>query len=103
MTTVGYGDISPITPLGKVVAIFIALFGALLTALFVVTVEWMLEFENSENKAYKMLESLLKKDELRNAAATALLRVFRMGRAKTKSKKLKFRKKLREDFLKLRK
>lgn len=45
MTTVGYGDIFPLTPLGKVVAIMVALFGALLTALFVVTVERMLVYE----------------------------------------------------------
>lgn len=98
MTTVGYGDIYPQTPLGKVIAIMIALFGALLTALFVVTVERMLVYEVPELKAYELLEKIMKKEELREAAIVALQRVFQLERAEGK-KKLKLKKKIRGDFL----
>jgi voltage-gated potassium channel len=50
MTTVGYGDFFPITPLGRFFAIFECLWGVLLTALVVVSLSNVLEMNKSEEK-----------------------------------------------------
>ena len=42
LTTVGYGDMRPESPLGRIVGVMIALWGGILTALIVVTVERVL-------------------------------------------------------------
>jgi hypothetical protein len=56
ITTVGYGDISPNTEPGKIVAMVAALWGALLTSLIVVTVQSIFDLPLNQLKALKHIE-----------------------------------------------
>lgn len=51
-TTVGYGDVYPITPLGKILSAIIVLIGIMLFALptSILTAEFLNEFQNKKNK-----------------------------------------------------
>jgi hypothetical protein len=50
MTTVGYGDLFPVTPFGRFFAIFECLWGVLLVSLVVVSFTNILELSKSEEK-----------------------------------------------------
>ena len=56
ITTVGYGDISPNTEPGKIVAMVAALWGAILTSLIVVTVQSIFDLPLNQLKALKHIE-----------------------------------------------
>jgi hypothetical protein len=51
ITTVGYGDLSPNTPAGKILAIGCALWGSTLVSLLVVTQMGMFELSHNQTKA----------------------------------------------------
>lgn len=101
MTTVGYGEISPNTTFGKVTAVATALWGALLTALFVVTAEWVLGQSRIEQKCYDLLENLELKDALRESAVKILIKTYRLNSSKTVRKRKKMRKSVRGELLNL--
>ena len=52
MTTVGYGDYYPITNLGRLVNIFVSIWGTFLTSLMVVALQNLLVFTDNEDKAF---------------------------------------------------
>lgn len=76
MTTVGYGDISPVSHNGKLLAIILSIWGVFVVSLFVVTLTNMLEFSESEEKSFKILVKLAAKEELKIAAVNAMQSTF---------------------------
>ena len=68
MTTVGYGDINPMTEIGKLVIIFISLFGIVVVSLMVVIISKELEFSGPEGNAYTVLRKLQYKEQLKISA-----------------------------------
>jgi hypothetical protein len=72
MTTVGYGDISPLSHNGKILAIVVSIWGVFVVSLFVVTLTNMLIFTESEKKSFGILIKLQAKEELKLAAVNAM-------------------------------
>jgi potassium intermediate/small conductance calcium-activated channel subfamily N protein 2 len=72
MTTIGYGDYYPISHCGRFVAILTAFWGVLDTSLFVVALMSITKFSDSEQKAYRLLERLQLKDDLKLEAVNML-------------------------------
>ncbi|MEM4496692.1 MAG: potassium channel family protein, partial [Archaeoglobaceae archaeon] len=62
ITTIGYGDIYPVTPLGKLIAMVIVLMGVAVVSLFTASVLSVVMTEKERNLK-KDLETLLKKYE----------------------------------------
>lgn len=50
MTTVGYGDITPITIGGRIIGVIICIWGMFLTSFFTVTLTNYLEFQPGQSK-----------------------------------------------------
>lgn len=59
MTTVGYGDYFPMTNLGRIIGIITAFWGVFFVSLFVVALTNTLELEESEDRAFILLNRLL--------------------------------------------
>lgn len=72
MTTVGYGDMYPQTPMGRYVAIFAALLAVVLVALAVGAVTDRLTLSRDESKVLEFLDNIRSKQE-RKAVAGRLL------------------------------
>jgi len=99
MTTVGYGELSPITSMGKITAVITALWGALLTSLFVVTAERVLLQSRVEKKCYDLLDSLEAKKNLTDSVAKVLMKNSKLKSTKNKRKKRKLQVSVREEVL----
>lgn len=52
MTTVGYGDIFPISTMGKCICVFMCFWGNFLTSLIIVSLAGLVEFKQSEDRAF---------------------------------------------------
>jgi len=74
MTTVGYGDTYPQTPLGRYVAIVAALLAVVLVALAVGSVTERLALTRDESKVLEFIESIRTTQERKMAAARMLQR-----------------------------
>ena len=61
MTTVGYGDISPTSNIGRVVGVITALWGAIVTSLFVIVLFRMIELEGNDERNIEMITTLTEK------------------------------------------
>jgi len=57
-TTVGYGDYIPQTPLGRVIILFVAIWGTLIVSIMLVVVTNTLSMENCEIRTAKILDKL---------------------------------------------
>ncbi len=77
MTTVGYGDVYPKSYGGRLLGIFICLWGVLLVSLFVVTISEALEFDHPQKNSYLLLQRLLFKEELRKESAVAISAMYK--------------------------
>ena len=69
MTTVGYGDMFPITTLGRVVGIAIGFAGTVVVALIVSFFNDKLNLENEEKSALDFLQRVNQKEEIMRASA----------------------------------
>ena len=78
MTTIGYGDYSAQSHMGRLIAIIIAFWGVFYVSLFVVALNNMLNFTSPQNKAYMLLTRLCAKEQLRTEAAGMLSSAYRM-------------------------
>jgi len=72
MTTVGYGDTYPQTPLGRYVAIIAALLAVVLVALAVGSVTERLTLTRDESKVLEFIESIRNTQDRKTAAARML-------------------------------
>ena len=61
-TTVGYGDYYPQTPLGRIIVLFVAIWGTLIVSIMVVVVSNTLRMEKSQLRTSKLLNKLFLKD-----------------------------------------
>lgn len=62
MTTIGYGDYSAGSHMGRLIAIIIAFWGVFYVSLFVVALSNILNFDSPEQKAFMLLSRLLAKE-----------------------------------------
>ena len=61
LSSVGYGELYPKTFFGRIVGIYICFWGIFIVSFFVVTVNSVLEFSDSEEKSYNLLMRLYHK------------------------------------------
>lgn len=65
MTTVGYGDMYPITNLGRIINILASIGGTFFVALLTLSLQNSLTFTSFEEKAYSFRKKLLMEDQLK--------------------------------------
>eukprot|EP00344_Euplotes_crassus_P003407 CAMPEP_0196996364 /NCGR_PEP_ID=MMETSP1380-20130617/2261_1 /TAXON_ID=5936 /ORGANISM="Euplotes crassus, Strain CT5" /LENGTH=187 /DNA_ID=CAMNT_0042412301 /DNA_START=870 /DNA_END=1433 /DNA_ORIENTATION=+ len=85
MTTVGYGDFFPKSNPSRIVGIICSFYGVYLVSLFVITLENLLRFDQSESRSYELISRLEDKEELKLQAVNVITSAFRHKRAKRKS------------------
>ena len=72
MTTVGYGDMSPRTIVGKLIMVACAFAGIIIVSLMVVIITNELDFNGPEGNAYTVMKKLQYKELLRETALRIL-------------------------------
>lgn len=77
LATVGFGEFTLKTSLGRLVGLITAFWGTFIVSYFVVTVTNMLTFAAPEEKSYILLQRLHFKEELKEHAVSALANAFR--------------------------
>ena len=86
MTSVGFGDISPVTPLGWIVAAICVTWGVLIMAVMVGVMTQILSLNSKETQSLMIKRKLLKKNDLRKSAGDylrySLCRVWKNKRYK---------------------
>ena len=82
MTTVGYGDFYPKSNPSRIVGIICSFYGVYLVSLFVITLENLLRFDQSESRSYELISRLEDKEELKLQAVNVITSAFRHKRAK---------------------
>jgi Ion channel len=97
MTTIGYGDYSASSHMGRLIAILIAYWGVFYVSLFIVALNNMLNFTSPQNKAFMLLTRLCAKEQLRTEAAGMLSAAYRMKLYKRKGSEKYKAKLLQED------
>lgn len=87
MTTVGYGDYYPITNLGRLVNIFVSIWGTFLTSLMVVALQSLLVFTDLQDKAFYYREKQQLKETFERRTAKLFKAAFGYIFAKKKYRK----------------
>jgi hypothetical protein len=77
LATVGFGEFTLKTSLGRLVGLITAFWGTFIVSYFVVTVTNMLTFASPEEKSYILLQRLHYKEELKEYAVNVLSNAFR--------------------------
>ena len=77
MSTVGYGDFTLKTNLGRTVGLMVCFWGTFLISFFVVSVNNMLTFEELQEKSYNTLQRLHISESLKVQAANVLTSAYR--------------------------
>ena len=68
MTTVGFGDMSPVTPLGRIVAAVCAIWGVLILAVMVGVLTHILSLDAKETQSILILKKLQSKEKIKEEA-----------------------------------
>ena len=71
-TTVGYGDYYPQTPLGRIIILFVAIWGTLIVSIMVVVVSNTLSMQKSELRTSRILNKLDLRLDLQNKASSVI-------------------------------
>ena len=58
LTSVGYGDLYPKTNVGRIIGLFLSIWGAVIISLLVISLDTVLQFTDPELKSYKLLVRL---------------------------------------------
>jgi len=82
MTTVGYGDFYPKSNPSRIVGILCSFYGVYLVSLFVIALESLLRFDQSEERSYELISRLEDKEELKLEAVNVITSAFRHKKAK---------------------
>ncbi|CAI2364887.1 unnamed protein product [Moneuplotes crassus] len=98
MTTVGYGDFYPKTILGRFLGYCSAFVGVALESLVILSFQTGFLLRNAELSAYIMLDSLRKKEKLKERAGRMLVAQYRLQHSTEKTRS-KYLKKLRLCFI----
>lgn len=69
LTTVGYGDISPKTAIGRSLVIILVLWGGFIVSIMVAVLNNIFEMDQRELKVLSLIKKLNKKNDIREAAA----------------------------------
>eukprot|EP00347_Sterkiella_histriomuscorum_P003133 403365464 len=78
MTTVGYGDVYAMSHAGRAIAIICAFIGVMIVSMFVVCLYNILQFDQSQEKSFNLLERLQLKDFLRIYAVGMLASTYKI-------------------------
>ena len=73
MATVGYGDFSPISYLGRIISMCACFWGVFVLSIMVVILNNLLEFSDPESKSYDLLLNMKRKDELRATTVNVII------------------------------
>jgi hypothetical protein len=77
MTTIGYGDWYPLTPLGRVSAVLASLCGLVLTAILISAIMNVFQPDSSEAKLMRGLHKMERRKERKTCAANMLVAFYR--------------------------
>lgn len=77
MATIGYGDMYPKSVGGRLVEVFISIWGIFIASFFTVTLTNFLTFTPTENKAYLLLQRLYWKDRIAEQSVKAVTTLYR--------------------------
>lgn len=81
MTTVGYGDFFPLSTMSRIVGIFCSFYGVYVVSLFVISINNLLVFDQSEERALDLICRLDDKEELKMEAVNVLTLAYRQRKA----------------------
>lgn len=82
MTTVGYGDFFPKSSPSRIIGILCSFYGVYLVSLFVIALENLLLFDQSEDRSYQLICRLEEKEALKLEAVNVITSAYRHKKAK---------------------
>jgi hypothetical protein len=87
MTTIGYGDVTPSTHVGRFVAVVAAQVGIILTALFTAALTNLMKYDQREQSAMVIIEREITKSNLMNKAQEIISLWWRRCKGKSVSRR----------------
>jgi potassium intermediate/small conductance calcium-activated channel subfamily N protein 2 len=82
MTTVGYGDFYPKSNPSRIIGVLCSFYGVYLVSLFVIALDNLLNFDQSEERSYELICRLEDKEALKLEAVNVITSAFRHKKAK---------------------
>lgn len=83
MTTVGYGDMIPLTGTGNCLGILCVFVGMHLTAIFIITLSKALLFTNSQEVAHFLIESVRETEDIKQKAKNHIVSYYKLHHRNT--------------------
>jgi len=100
MTTIGYGDIYPVTNQGRFIIVLAAIWGIFMVALFITILEEVTKLDSDQDDAYEeMVQQQTIKSKLKKDAGQLIAHFWRLKLAKKRGKSLKERFLCRMDLM----